>query len=276
MSRFNCICVALLLVLSACASTEQRPEEPETHEPKLISKLPSEIETFSFDGYRFFEDNSAGYTLRFSNARKHRLADVYIYPVAEQNEKLDHNTLVMGSTRATIQAIGLAVNQGIYSNFNVVGAATRVRGFRTVARVEATYLRENLASYTLVYQTEYDGTLMKIRLSMPDNESNRSSTEWDRFAERMFTEIVDNLDDERKAANKLTSDVDGDESKNASGNRALDFDAWKNDASDNEASGKEAPANDDDGKDANSIDKEDAEEATDSNKQLTDLMPSMI
>ena len=93
-----------------------------------------------------------------------------------------------------MQAISEAVRQGVYANFNVIGAATHTRGMRTVARVEATYLRQNLASYTLVYQSEYNGTLMKIRMSMPDNESNRANGEWDHFASQVFDLIVTDID----------------------------------------------------------------------------------
>ncbi len=190
------------LVLSACASLKQTQEaESDLPAPALVDALPTEVGSFDFEGYRYFEDASTGYTVRYSNPRKLRMADVYVYPVADQNQDLDHEDLVMGSTRATIQAIVDAVKQGLYANFNVVGAATQARGMRTVARVEATYLRENLASYTLVYQTEYDGTLLKIRVSMPDNESNRSSQEWDQFAETMFDKIVEELDEHRAADN---------------------------------------------------------------------------
>jgi len=114
-------------------------------------------------------------------------------PVDEENKALEHDQLVLGSTRATMQALGNAVKQGYYMNFNVVDAATKSQGLRTVARVQATYLQENLASYTLVYQTEYEGTFLKIRFTMPDNESNRSSREWDQFADQMFKLIVDDL-----------------------------------------------------------------------------------
>lgn len=191
-----------MLALSACASVPGTREEAIKPAPEIVDTLPNEIGSFDYEGYRYFDDESNGYTFRYTNARKHRMADVYVYPVAEQNQGLDHDELVMGSTRATIQAIGDAVQQGIYSNFNVVGAATQARGLRTVARVEATYLRQNLASYTLVYQTEYDGTLLKIRVSMPDNESNRSSAEWDEFANTMFNTLVDELDDKRITAEK--------------------------------------------------------------------------
>jgi len=187
------------LALSACATLKPAVEEPTEPAPKLIDALPEDIESFGYEGYRYFDDSSNGYTFRYANSQKRRLADVYVYPVASQNADLDHEDLVMGSTRATIQAIAGAVKQGIYDNFNLVGAATQARGFRTVARVEATYLSNNLASYTLVYQTEYDGTLMKIRVTMPDNESNRSSREWDRFANTVFNKIVGELDDQRAA-----------------------------------------------------------------------------
>lgn len=190
--------LASSLALSACATLKQPSEKEETLEaPELISALPPELGSFDYTGFRYFDDESNGYTFRYTNTRKHRMADIYVYPVAQENKDLDHDDLVMGSTRATIQAIGDAVKQGIYTDFNVVGAATQARGIRTVARVEATYLRENLASYTLVYQTEYDGTLLKIRVSMPDNESNRSNSEWDEFANTMFNTIVDELDASR-------------------------------------------------------------------------------
>lgn len=197
------------LMLSACAtlktpSEETEPQQAQAPAPILVEALPKEVGSFDYEGYRFFEEESAGYTLRYSNSAKQRVADIYVYPVADQNQDLDHEDLVMGSTRATIDAIGDAVKAGLYANFNVVGAATQARGLRTVARVEATYLRQNLASYTLVYQTEYDGTLLKIRLSMPENEANRSSLEWDAFAETMFDSIVNELDDQRAGQSNQT------------------------------------------------------------------------
>lgn len=207
MRSLTALVLASSLTLSACATLKKPGEETPPEAPELIDALPSEVGTFDYEGYRYFQDASNGYTIRYTNPRKHRMADVYIYPVAEENADLDHDSLVMGSTRATIAAIGDAVKQGIYTDFNVVGAATQARGLRTVARVEATYLRQNLASYTLVYQTEYDGTLLKIRLSMPDNESNRSSSEWDEFASTMFNTIVEELDESRVVADKSSSDT---------------------------------------------------------------------
>jgi hypothetical protein len=182
-----------LLFVSACATvTPAEPEAPA--EPALISTLPDEMQSFELQGYKFFEDGSGGYSIRYANQRKRRIADVYIYPVAEENSKLAHTQLVLGSTRATIQAIGEAARQGLYANFNVINAGTHAYGMRTVARVQATYLRENLASFTLVYQTEHKGTLVKIRVTMPDNESNRNSNEWDTFAESMFQSVIADLD----------------------------------------------------------------------------------
>lgn len=186
--------LASSLILSSCASLKiGTSNAAEPAEPSVIASLPEEIGSFEYQGYRHFQDLSEGHTFRYTNSAKHRVADVYVYPVAEENSDLKHNELVMGSTRATIDAIGDAVKQGTYANFNVVSAATQARGARTVARFEATYLQHNLASYTVVYQTEYQGTLLKIRLSMPDNESNRSNVEWDTFANSMFNIIVKDL-----------------------------------------------------------------------------------
>jgi len=191
--RLPVIAIALFCI-SGCSTVTSAPDEPAPQpEPALIDSLPEIVQSFELKGFKHFEDGSGGYSLRYANERKRRIADVYIYPVAEENNNLEHNQLVLGSTRATLEAIGAAARQGHYANFNVIDAGTQARGLRTVARVQATYLRQNLASFTLVYQTEHDGTLLKIRMSMPDNESNRTNDEWDLFAEQMFQTIIDEL-----------------------------------------------------------------------------------
>ncbi len=194
-----CMLALSLSLLSACASVKlpgdsASNDENQAETPTLIQALPESIETFDYENYRYFEDGTEGFQLRYSNPRKRRMASIYVYPVDKENEGLEHDQLVLGSTRATMQALGNAVKQGYYANFNVVDAATRSQGVRTIARVQATYLQQNLASYTLVYQTEYDGTFLKIRFTMPDNESNRSSREWDQFADQMFKLIIEDLD----------------------------------------------------------------------------------
>lgn len=189
-------------LLAGCASTSvpETPSTPETpqavipDDPSLIKTLPEQVESFDYEGFKYFKKVEAGYTVRYTNKRKKRMADVYIYPVADENLKLGHSQLVMGSTRATLKAIGQAVSRGLYSNFNVIGAATHARGVRTVARVQTTYLRQNLASYSILYQTEHNGTLVKIRVTMPDNETNRANDEWDRFALAMLDLVVKDLD----------------------------------------------------------------------------------
>lgn len=193
-----------VVITSACATTADPTTTPETTtasaeaapapEPELYSKLPETVETFERQGFKHFEDGSGGYSVRYANQRKRRLADLYVYPVAEENAEMEHSQLVLGSTRATLMAIGEATRQGHYDNFNVINAATRAQGLRTIARVQATYLRQNLASYTLVYQTEHEGTLLKIRVTMPDNESNRTSREWDLFADKMFRTAIENIE----------------------------------------------------------------------------------
>lgn len=198
--------LATISVLNACATVPPAEPDPvQPPEPALIKALPDTIDTFELQGYKHFEDGSGGYSVRYTNKRKRRIADLYIYPVAEENTDLGHNQLVLGSTRATLMAIGEAAKQGHYENFNVINAATRAQGVRTIARVKATYLRQNLASYTLVYQTEHKGTLLKVRMNMPDNESNRSSAEWDSFADQMFQTVIRDIDKRQAGSNSTPS-----------------------------------------------------------------------
>lgn len=199
---FCLLCAFSLMAGCASISSPEAPSTPETpqavipDDPSLIETLPEQVESFDYEGFKYFKKVEAGYTVRYTNKRKKRMADVYIYPVADENLKLGHSQLVMGSTRATLKAIGQAVSRGLYSNFNVIGAATHARGDRTIARVQTTYVRQNLASYSILYQTEHNGTLVKIRVTMPDNETNRQSGEWDRFALTMLDLVAKDLDAE--------------------------------------------------------------------------------
>lgn len=193
--RLSLLLISLLFT-NACAALTITPEiSANTSAPALMLKLPKTVESFDMQGFKYFNDGS-GYSIRYSNERKQRLADLYIYDVADENASLDHKQLVLGSTRATMDAIGAAAEQGHYANYNVLDAATHAQGLRTVARVQATYLRQNLASYTLVYQTEHKGTLLKIRVTMPDNDSNRNSNEWDLFTNTVFQSVISELDKE--------------------------------------------------------------------------------
>lgn len=193
--RLSLLLISLLFT-NACAALTITPEiSANTSAPALMLKLPQTVESFDMQGFKYFNDGS-GYSIRYSNERKQRLADLYIYDVADENASLDHKQLVLGSTRATMDAIGAAAEQGHYANYNVLDAATHAQGLRTVARVQATYLRQNLASYTLVYQTEHKGTLLKIRVTMPDNDSNRNSNEWDLFTNTVFQSVISELDKE--------------------------------------------------------------------------------
>ena len=233
--------IALLgsvLISSACATSAAGPADPTIDQtdktektkktktapkpqPVLVDALPKTFKSFEYTGYKPFEDGSEGYSVRYSNVRKRRIADLYVYPVAEENVDLDHNQLVLGSTRATLLAIGEATRQGHYDNFNVVNAATRAQGVRTVARVQATYLRENLASYTLVYQTEHKGTLLKIRVTMPDNETNRASEEWDALADILFLDAIKALDASKNAGDSTDENRKDDKVNTASNHQAI-------------------------------------------------------
>ena len=204
--------LASLLFTNACAAVTLAPDQSEKNsenlkEPALVQVLPDSVQSFERRGYKYFNDGS-GYSIRYANERKQRMADLYIYQVADENASLDHEQLVIGSTRATMDAISDAAQNGHYANFNVVDAVTHSQGMRTIARVQATYLRQNLASYTLVYQTEHKGTLLKVRVTMPDNDSNRNSDEWDRFTDTVFKAVIDDIDrPELAAASEQTSDL---------------------------------------------------------------------
>jgi len=135
--------ITLMAVLLSSCATLKAPEQDQdvtasTQEPaelpqaELVASLPKEVESFELAGAQAFDTDGDGVTVRYANPRKHRRADVFVYPVAEKNKKLAHPELVFGSTQATMQAIAQAVQEGIYQNLNVIDAATKANGFKAI------------------------------------------------------------------------------------------------------------------------------------------------
>ena len=113
--RLSLLLISFLFT-NACAAVTITPEEPvQKEEPALLSKLPKTVESFELQGYKYFNDGS-GFSIRYSNERKQRIADLYVYEVAEENASLDHEELVFGSTKATMAAISAAAKQGHYAS----------------------------------------------------------------------------------------------------------------------------------------------------------------
>lgn len=178
------------IFLGACSTASVKAPEKE---PEIVSVLPRMIEGYSYMGSYVYPKEEYGYSIRYTLGSNNH-ADIYIYPVPEQLKKFSHNDIVFGMTGNAISEIALAQEKGFYHEFEILNKSAADNAGLILSKVEAKLVKNNLVSYTILYLTENGGKLIKARITMPDNEGNRSNNKWDDFIGEIFGFILSNID----------------------------------------------------------------------------------
>ncbi len=186
----NLLLTALLTIcVSACSTVSVKNP---TEEPEIISILPKMVEGYSYVGTHVYPSEEYGYSVRYTLSSKN-YADIYIYPVPEQVKEYPHKDIVFGMTGHAVSEIELAQEKGLYHGFEVLDKSAFDNSGIIFSKVEAKLIKDNLVSYTILYITENSSKLIKARITMPDNERNRSNKRWDNFIGEIFGFIISNI-----------------------------------------------------------------------------------
>lgn len=156
--------------------------------------LPAKLEGFSYENSTTYPA-PWGYSLRYGKNTTHRTySDIYIYPIPKEANGYKHEEIVYGITKEALREIEYAKEKGAYSEFKVISKGTFYLNGKLATRVEIFLVRNNLSSYSLLYVTESEGKLIKARMTMPDNESNRNNESWNKFIDKVFSIILSNIE----------------------------------------------------------------------------------
>lgn len=186
------ILIYLILCLTGCVSFGLNVEN-KNNKPEILDILPTNIDEFNYVGYQVYPEKSLGYSIRYAIVNI-GYADVYIYPVPKAALELDSKEIVIESTKAAITDIQYFVSKGIYSEFKVLSQKFSENNGVITTKIEGSFVKNNLQLYTMLYLTEHSGMLLKARISVNDNETNRSSTGWDSFVGKLFGLITANIE----------------------------------------------------------------------------------
>ncbi len=190
------ITVFSLLFLIACASAPQHVDD--TQKTSVARELAVVIDVEP-QQYRYIAlqeyGGELGYSLRYSKqTEQNHFADVYIWPVHQQLNDFSHKDIVYAMSNSAEQDIYTAEKYGAYSNVKLLD---RSEQFMTddmmVTRQRFTFIRNHLLTLSFLYLTEYQGKVLKIRLSLADNEFNQTRKDIDTFALSLFEQIIENF-----------------------------------------------------------------------------------
>lgn len=182
----------IITVLSACSS-QQHSIHSSNNEPAIVKLLPVQITNYKYSGYRLY-GKGLGYSLRykFQNENYH-FADIYIWPAPERAKKYSHKEIVYGVTDSGIRDIYSMQEKGHYNNVKILEKRAYTNKNNTLTMHKITMLRGNVESLSFLYVTEFNGILLKARISMPDNTTNRGRKDIKEFAIEIFNKIIKNI-----------------------------------------------------------------------------------
>ncbi len=192
----NPLAIILVALLAACSTTTKNAQLGAINGEKLeiLDALPREIEGFIYRGAKSYPD-PWGYSLRYQLERNQlTYSDVFIYPVPGEAEGYGQKEVVISMSNQALKEIDIAKEQGLYSKYSVINRRTfEINGNFTI-RIDIFLVKSNLESYSLLFLTESNGKLIKVRMTMADNESNRNNTAWQKFAVKVITTIFNNIE----------------------------------------------------------------------------------
>lgn len=162
-------------------------------EAEIIPLLPRVLEGYEYLDVYVYPSEEYGYSIRYVYDA-HNYADIYIYPVPEQVKDLGHKDIVYGMTGHAVSEIELAKEKGLYQDFEILNERAFDSAGAISSKVSARLRKKGRDMYTILYLTENSDKLIKARITMPDNTSNRANTAWDLFVSKLFGFIVDNID----------------------------------------------------------------------------------
>lgn len=194
LGRLALLCIVVLM--AGCSTPTKQASNGITHGKHypIMEVLPDSIEGFSYVGSATYPQ-PWGYSLRYrSGASRWTHSDIYIYPAPKADKPQSHQELVVGMTRQALEEIDYAKQRGAYSSFQILDQRKFTLNGKMATRIDMVLVKDNLVSYSLLYVTESQGKLLKVRMTMPDNEANRNNARWQRFAETVFNTIMANMD----------------------------------------------------------------------------------
>ena len=187
--------IALLFIitaLSACSS-QQPSNHLSNNEPAIANLLPVQITNYKYSGYRLYGEG-LGYSLRYKYINEnYHFADIYVWPTPEQAKKYSHKEIVYGVTNSGIRDIYSMQSKGHYNNVKILKKRAYTNQDNTLTMHKITMLRGNVESLSFLYVTEFNGILLKARISMPDNTANRKRKDTKEFAVGIFNQIIKNI-----------------------------------------------------------------------------------
>ncbi len=187
--------IASIALLCACSGIAEKPQLIVGDvAPEILQRLPSNIDGFLYRGARNYPA-SLGYSLRYRHGEIPDVdAEVLVSPVPQEAVAYSHIERVDLMSMRALREIQTARARGVYADYSIIRSGSFEIDGSYATRTDIALLRDEFASVALLFLTEREGRLLTLRMTMPDNYSNRHHDNWQQFAETVFGLILENIE----------------------------------------------------------------------------------
>ena len=134
--------------------------------------FPDIVGTFIKIDTHYFENPAFGYVVTFKTLDASEVLDVYIFPVDAKFAQLENKQLVDIFLLEAQQGINDAVKLGIYTKADKHGVIAYPFDNYYILKSQYTIQTAHGELYSVIYITEYNGTVIKLRISIPNKSKN--------------------------------------------------------------------------------------------------------
>ena len=185
----------ICFILSACTSNQivnnqSNHRQKVSDEPSIISSISKEIVDYAYEGYHVYP-SGYGYSLRYRNLYQDRhYADIYVWPVNQGDAHIAHKDLVDIYSQGGVADIFSAQDQGRYSSVKVLSKETFNVNGKIVSKHTLSYNHSGVPVFSYLFISEFDGELLKARLTFKNTPRNRKRKEYKEFVSAIFKQIM--------------------------------------------------------------------------------------
>ncbi len=187
-----CCVLFITLYLAGCSHpvNTQANQSTLAKAPPIVQKIPKEVQGYHYVAFKDF-GGAMGLSLRYDKEKEIRHnADVYVWSVPENLKEESHRVKVYVETIGALKGIFLFAEAGHYSNIKFLekGAYGVEEAMTTVHKMSMRKSGEDILSF--LYVSEYQGHMLKVRISMLDTGFNRARKDMNQFVHQIFTDII--------------------------------------------------------------------------------------
>lgn len=186
MKHYFLVIISILCLQLGCSPKDHKGE------PDIVKYLSKDLEGYQLVKARTHKEGRV-FSIRYNKVKEsNHSADVYIWP-KPKNANANHQDFVSAATQRGIRDIFSLQKSGHYENVKILEQGQLKVDDTIITKSSLSFLKRNLSTISHLYITQVEDKILKVSISLPNNETNLSRSDIDIFSSKILLEIKSQL-----------------------------------------------------------------------------------